>query len=147
MVAEFLRGSVLVELDIVGEHQDKVVIPHHQAVIVGVAIKEINAEQRTLRGDSRRVRPTISKDVVVKHVDGAFTLQVIGNLEIEKKVLAQLLPSYPSLHLLRKKLTHQRDSEVVSLLFELWLYLLVDLGLSLIWGGVPDYSCTTLAKV
>jgi hypothetical protein len=72
-VAFFLRGSVLVEFDLIGEHNDKVVIRHHQTVIVGVAIEKIYAEQGALRGNRRRLLAT-PEDVMVKHVDSTFTL-------------------------------------------------------------------------
>ena len=71
--ANFIRGSVLVEFDLIGEHYDKEVISNHKTVIVGVAIKKINAEQGTLCRNRRRLLAP-PQNVMVKHVDGAFTL-------------------------------------------------------------------------
>jgi hypothetical protein len=72
-LANFLRRRVLVKFDLIGEHYDEEVIRHDQTVIVGVAIEKVYAEQGTMSGNRRRLLAT-PEDVMVKHVDSAFTL-------------------------------------------------------------------------
>jgi hypothetical protein len=62
-------------------------------------------EKRCLKSFQQEIiiSHTINIDVMVKYINGAFSVHAISNLEIEKKVLAQLLPADSSFNFWRKK--------------------------------------------
>ena len=97
MITLKLLEWIVIESDFFSKHQNKYVA-YHQRIIIIIAIIEVYRKQGA---------PTFflfsSNYVMMKYINGAFGVHTISNLEIEKKVLAQLLPANSSFYFWRKK--------------------------------------------